>query len=86
MWRISQTSVNLGQTMIYFLSKVVPELNHETAVKLVGALVFCLEKISDLLWEKNYSRDWEKLLNSRLKDENVLNFCDHYINMIEQCT
>ena len=35
--------------MIYFLSKVVPELNHETAVKLVGALVFCLENCSDLL-------------------------------------
>ena len=33
MWQISQSSVNLGQTMIYFLSKFVPELNHETAVK-----------------------------------------------------
>ena len=33
MWQISQSSVNLRQTMIYFLSKFVPELNHETAVK-----------------------------------------------------
>ena len=44
-------------------------------------MVFCFQKISELLWEKKCSSDREKLL--KLKD-NFQKLWDNYNNLFEQ--
>ena len=47
-------------------------------------MLFCFQNFCDLLWEKNWTSDREKLLKFEAKGREFVNFWDHLNNLLEQ--